>query len=319
MVGFVHHFTCQFPAQADVVTSFSFWAGGNVLFLTVALLAEPAPTTFGNIIGAMVFNAIYVRLIKNEIDGKVSTALVFKAFYNVYFRHRGIPTELRLSLTDWGLWKYSMGGYSHLKIAELHKELGTKSLADSMTDFKVMSSAFSRITSALIPSRPLKTFIPHKQTRGKAIFTNTSCELRDFPPIFSIPRIAFYWTILICSEKSRHAFLRRTIGPIFSSASMTVFEHTMKRYSSDLIQAVRRDANDNDGVVDMNDWFNRFSFDVSLPFSSSNDSGCWRAFIWGRVWCDEWRRATFHHQSIQQVYQSPSIVHVHSMACTVHA
>src|SRR5271154_2476927 len=96
------------------------------------------------------------------------------------------------------------------------------------------------------------------------------------------------------------------------------FEDTMNRFSFDLIQAVRRDANDNNGVVDMNDWFNRFSFDVSLPFSSSTDSGCWRAFIWGRFWCDEWR-ATFHHQSIQQVYQYPSTVHVHSMACKVHA
>ena len=212
-----------------------------------------------------------------------------------------------------------MSGCSHLKIAELHKELGTKSLSDSMIDCKAMSSAFSRITSALTPSRPLKTFIPHKLTRGKAIFTNISCEPRDFHPIFSIPRIAFYLTILICSEKSRHAFLRRIIGPTFSSASMKAFEDTMNRFSCDLIQAVRRDANDNNGVVDMNDWFNRFSFDVSLPFSSSTDSGCWRAFIWGRFWCDEWRRATFHHQSIQQVYQYPSTVHVHSMACKVHA
>jgi len=64
---------------------------------------------------------------------------------------------------------------------------------------------------------------------------------------------------------------------------MNVFEHTMKRYSCDFIQAVQRDANDNNGVVDMNDWFNRFSFDVSLPFVSWTDSGCWRAFIWRRV------------------------------------
>jgi len=70
---------------------------------------------------------------------------------------------------------------------------------------------------------------------------------------------------MTCREKNRHLFLRRTIGPTFSSASMNVFEPTMKSYSCDLIQAIQRDATVNNGVVDMNDWFNRLSFDVHFP------------------------------------------------------
>jgi len=70
VIGFVHHFTCQFPAQADVTTTLSFWACGNVLFLTVSFLAEYEPTIFGAITGAVVFNAIYVRPFKIRIDAE---------------------------------------------------------------------------------------------------------------------------------------------------------------------------------------------------------------------------------------------------------
>jgi hypothetical protein len=38
----------------------------------------------------------------------------------------------------------------------------------------------------------------------------------------------------------------------------------MKHYSCDLMQAIQHDATDNNGIVDMNDWFNRFSFDVCV-------------------------------------------------------
>lgn len=58
--GFVHHFTCQFPRQADVITTLSFWACGNVCFLTAAILAEHGSTLIGLIVGVIVFNAIYV-------------------------------------------------------------------------------------------------------------------------------------------------------------------------------------------------------------------------------------------------------------------
>jgi hypothetical protein len=51
-------------------------------------------------------------------------AIILKVIYNFHFRHRGIPTKLEMSMTDFGLWRYSKNGDSHLKVQELHKELG---------------------------------------------------------------------------------------------------------------------------------------------------------------------------------------------------
>lgn len=131
-------------------------------------------------------------------------------------------------------------------------------------NFKAMSSAFSRITLALIPSKRSKTFTRRKAKLGKAISTSISCDRQDFPQIFSIRRIFTFTSVLNSREKTRHSFLRRTIGPTFSSLSMKNFEPTMKRYSFDLIDKIQQEANNSNGVVDMNDWFNRFSFDVHL-------------------------------------------------------
>lgn len=43
---------------------------------------------------------------------------------------------------------------------------------------------------------------------------------------------------------------------------MNEFRETLKHYSMKLIDAIETVANDNEGIVDMNDWFHRFSFDV---------------------------------------------------------
>ena len=59
---------------------------------------------------------------------QISVAVVSKFIYNIYFRHRGIPTKVEMSATDWGLWRFSKNGDSHLKVQELHKELGIKIL-----------------------------------------------------------------------------------------------------------------------------------------------------------------------------------------------
>lgn len=57
---------------------------------------------------------------------QISMAVVLKFIYNVYFRHRGIPTKFEMSATDWGLWRSCQNGDSHVKVQELHKELGVK-------------------------------------------------------------------------------------------------------------------------------------------------------------------------------------------------
>ena len=54
--------------------------------------------------------------------------------YNVFLRHRGIPTRLEFSWSDYGLWSYGSKGVSHLKIAELHNELGVEIYRSSQVD-----------------------------------------------------------------------------------------------------------------------------------------------------------------------------------------
>jgi hypothetical protein len=44
--------------------------------------------------------------------------------------------------------------------------------------------------------------------------------------------------------------------------ALNEFEPVLKRYSEQLMDAIGVIAKKNEGVVDMNDWFNRFSFDV---------------------------------------------------------
>ena len=67
------------------------------------------------------------------------------------------------------------------------------------------------------------------------------------------------------SDNERHAFLRRIIGISFSNTAMNRFQGTLQKYSTKLMQAIEQIATKNDGVVDMNDWFHRLSFDVRSP------------------------------------------------------
>lgn len=57
--------------------------------------------------------------------------------------------------------------------------------------------------------------------------------------------------------------LRRLLSPSFRSTSLNEFESNLKRYSQDLMEVIRRNSA-NGGIVDLNDWFNRLSFDVFL-------------------------------------------------------
>ena len=62
------------------------------------------------------------------------------------------------------------------------------------------------------------------------------------------------------------------VGPVFSTSSMNEFEPTVKRYSAKFIENVRATASDNAGLIDLDDWFNRFSFDVPAPAQSDRRS-----------------------------------------------
>jgi len=67
-------------------------------------------------------------------------------------------------------------------------------------------------------------------------------------------------------NNARHAFFRRLIGVAFSNNALHEFRDALRSFSMALIEVIANVANDNDGIVDMNDWFNRFSFDVHFGF-----------------------------------------------------
>ena len=75
-----------------------------------------------------------------------------------------------------------------------------------------------------------------------------------------------------------HVNLRKVIAPLLNSSAVLEFEATVKQYSTRLLEAIHRVAEENNDMVDMNDWFNRFAFDViflSLAFTGSR----WRNYI----------------------------------------
>jgi hypothetical protein len=45
---------------------------------------------------------------------------------------------------------------------------------------------------------------------------------------------------------------------------MVQFQIPLRRYSVQMIESLQLSAAENEGIVDMNDWFQRFTFDV-LP------------------------------------------------------
>lgn len=63
IAAIVHHFTCQFPVQLDVLSTVTVWMVSNVAFITACFLGAVLPTTTGMIIGLLVFNTIYVHLV----------------------------------------------------------------------------------------------------------------------------------------------------------------------------------------------------------------------------------------------------------------
>jgi cytochrome P450 len=59
-------------------------------------------------------------------------------------------------------------------------------------------------------------------------------------------------------------FLRRTIGPAFNASSLNEFEPILKKHCMQFIDAVEMTAAQNEGVIDISQWFNYSIFDVLL-------------------------------------------------------
>jgi len=56
--------------------------------------------------------------------------------------------------------------------------------------------------------------------------------------------------------------LRRIIGGSITNNALKKFQGTFQKYSMELMDAIGKVAQENDGVVDMTDWFHRLSLDV---------------------------------------------------------
>ena len=68
MAGLIYHFTCQYPAQREVMTCLYVIGSFNGFFLATALLGDGAHSFFK--IGALllVFNVVYVIQIPSSTD-----------------------------------------------------------------------------------------------------------------------------------------------------------------------------------------------------------------------------------------------------------
>ena len=86
------------------------------------------------------------------------------------------------------------------------------------------------------------------------------------------------------SDKIHHARLRRTIAPSFNDASLSELEITVRKHCDEFIKAVTWMAAEVDGgataggggIIDMNEWFNRLSYDLAGTLSFGQSFGALR-------------------------------------------
>lgn len=64
------------------------------------------------------------------------------------------------------------------------------------------------------------------------------------------------------SDKAHHAFLRKVMNPAFSPSSLQSLEPTVQRHLDRFILEIKKDAQLNNGIVDMTAWFANLAFAV---------------------------------------------------------
>jgi hypothetical protein len=187
-----------------------------------------------------------------------------KITYNVYFHHRGIPSEFRLSATDWTFWWLNQRGNSYELITELHRQHGIF-LHDPL--LIVCAGDIIRFQPNHISFRNLKALedIYGQNTRSdKGEFYSGVITEKPYPPSVGSETHVLSRIYTDSSNRVRHSFLRRVINPSFSTASLKSMEPTMNLFYDQFIDGINQDASANNGIVEMNKWFHNLSFDV-LP------------------------------------------------------
>jgi len=70
--------------------------------------------------------------------------------------------------------------------------------------------------------------------------------------------------MLTSRDDKRHGFLRRLSNPLFSQKSLTEFEPTIKRYYKLFIDQIMKEANQNDGIINITRFIDHLAFDVNF-------------------------------------------------------
>jgi hypothetical protein len=124
IAGACHHFVLQYPGQAKILPTICALFFENVIFGIIAILLKRdlRPFEVGRLV--FVFATVQVSQLLIVLTRLFVQALTLKIIYNVYLRHRGIPTRFWWAATDLKYWRVYAGGQSHTVIENLHKELG---------------------------------------------------------------------------------------------------------------------------------------------------------------------------------------------------
>jgi len=263
--GMIYHLICQFPQQKDVLSCLSVIALSNCfLGLKVLLSTETRSTSsWIQVIQAFcLFNSIFVSpllMLSNLRHLSLS-----------YWRLYTTSTFATVGSQQNSLWAPQIGCYGviarpvHL-ISKLHNFI--RNLVVSTTSQLIQGTLceFSPTISVSFPWVPLNNSIQpnqrsKKETSTIMFYVPEACLETCLPRRNSTLLQHWYFR-----DKAHHSFLRRLCGPSFTSASMNEFEPVLEQYCSRFLEAIEVVAKEN-GTVDMNDWFNRFSFDVRSHF-----------------------------------------------------
>jgi cytochrome P450 len=191
-----------------------------------------------------------------------------KTVYNVYFRHRGIPAKFLYAATDWTFWKDTQWGKPYETILNLHRELGIP-----------LSHLYSMLGD-VIRIQPNEVVFNTTAALEDIYGHNTKTDKTELYSLM-VPKgynasiaTELYFPLQVSRnncfrDKPRHAFLRRLISPSFSPTALKMLELTMNTYYEEFISGVGKRAAENNGIVELNEWFHNLSFDVRISHNSS--------------------------------------------------
>jgi hypothetical protein len=128
-VGVIYHFVIQYPLQAGIFTTLYSSLGVNIAFMILVHLGDDESSFTEGMELFLVFNCTWGSISMALANEKITTAAILKIVYNVYFRHRGVPTKFWWAATDLRYWNAYRSGQSHGVIAQLHRELGQEAFS----------------------------------------------------------------------------------------------------------------------------------------------------------------------------------------------